>query len=54
MDSGATKHIILHRTTFDTYKLIILRNVYLGDDSVVEAIRMGSITVKAIVRGQIS
>jgi hypothetical protein len=38
MDLEAAKHIILHRVTFDMHKLIVSRNVYLDDDSVVEAI----------------
>lgn len=38
MDLGAAKHIILQRVTFDMYKLIVSRSVYLDDDSVVEAI----------------
>lgn len=35
-----------HRTIFDTYEVIALQNVYLGYDSVVEAIEMISIVVK--------
>ena len=42
MDSEATKHMILHRATFNTYKVISLHNVRLGDDSVAEVIEMGS------------
>ena len=42
MDSEATKHMILHRATFNTYKEISLHNVHLGDDSVAEVIEMGS------------
>ena len=50
MDSGPTKHMTSHRTIFDTYKAIILYNVYLGDDSVIETIKMKSIIMEAILR----
>ena len=51
MDSGATKHMTPHRAAFDTYEVIPPRNVHLGDDSVVNAIGVGSIVVDVIVRG---
>lgn len=37
------------RTAFDTYEVIAPLSVYLDDDSIVEAIRMGSIVVKNMV-----
>ncbi len=43
MDSGATKHMTPHRAAFDTYEVIPTCNVHMGDDSIVEAIGMGSI-----------
>ena len=52
MDSGATKHMTPHRAAFNTYEVIAPRNVHLGDDSVVEAIGVGSIVVEVLVRGQ--
>jgi hypothetical protein len=45
MDSGARKHIILHRVVFDTYEVISPYNIRLGDDSMAEVIGMGSIVV---------
>ena len=35
--------------TYDTYEVIASSNVYLGDNSVIEAIGMGSIVVKTII-----
>lgn len=43
MDSEATKHMTLHWATFNTYKVIAPCHVHLGDDNIVEAIRMGCI-----------
>lgn len=43
-----------HRTTFDMYEVITPYNVYLDDDSIVEAIGMGSIVLNSIVRGKIN
>ncbi len=54
MDSGATKHMTSHRAAFDTYEVIAPRNVHLGDDSVVEAIGMGSIVVEVVTRGKMN
>jgi hypothetical protein len=51
MDSGATKHMTPHRATFDMYEVIPTRNVHMGDDSIVEAIGMGSILVEVMVKG---
>jgi hypothetical protein len=52
MDSGATKHMTAHRAEFDTYEVIPTRNVHMGDDSIVEAIGMGSILVQVMVKGR--
>ncbi len=41
-----------HRAAFDTYEVIPTRNVHMGDDSIVEAIGMGSILVEVMVKGQ--
>lgn len=51
---GATKHMTLHRATFDTYEIIAPHNVHLGDDSVVEVIGMESNVVEAIMRNDIN
>jgi hypothetical protein len=50
MDSGATKHMTPHRAAFDMYEVIPTRNVHMGDDNIVEAIRMGSILVEVMVK----
>ena len=52
MNSGATKHMTLHRTTFKTYEVISPRNVHFGDDSVAEAIGMEPIVVGVETGGQ--
>ena len=52
MDSGATKHMTSHRATFDTYEVVASQNVHLGNDSIVEAIGMGSIVVEVIIKGK--
>jgi hypothetical protein len=54
MDSGATKHMTSHCLAFDTYKVLTLRSVHLGDDSILEAIGIGSIVVEVMVRGKIN
>ena len=51
MDIGATKHMTLYMPTFVTYEVIYSHNVRLGDDSVVEAIRMGSVVVGVETKG---
>jgi hypothetical protein len=52
MDSGATNHMTPHRAAFDMYEVIPKRNVIMSDDSIVEAIGMGSILVEVMVKGQ--
>jgi hypothetical protein len=46
MDSGTTKHMTPHKVAFDMYEVIPTRNVHMSDDSIVEAIGMGSILVE--------
>jgi hypothetical protein len=45
MNSRATKHMTLHEAAFNTYEVIFPRNMHVGDDSMAEAIGMGSIVV---------
>ena len=52
MDSGATKHMTLHRTTFNTYEVISPRDVRLSDGSMAAAIGMGSIVGGVETRGK--
>ena len=52
MDSGATKHITLHRTTFNVYEVICLRNVHLGNDRVAKTIGMWFIINVIETRGK--
>ena len=54
MDSGASKHMTLHKAAFDTYEVITPRNVHLDDNNVVQAIGMESIVVEAILEGKIN
>ena len=54
IDLGASKHMTLHKATFNTNKVIVPHNVYLGDNSFVEVIKMGSIIVETIVKGNIN
>jgi hypothetical protein len=54
MDSGATKHMTSHRLAFDTYEVLTSRSVHLGDDSILEAIGIGSIVMEVMVRGKIN
>lgn len=44
--------MISHRTTFVTYEIMALHNIYLDDDGVVEAIGIGSIVVELMVKRQ--
>jgi hypothetical protein len=54
MYSGATKHMTSHPYAFDTYEVLTSRNVHLGDDSILEAIGIGSIVAEVMVRGKIN
>lgn len=40
------------RAVFDIYEIIAPRNVYLGEDNVVEAIGMGFIIDEVMVKGK--
>ena len=51
MDSGATKQMTLHRTTFNTYEVVFQRNMHLGDDGVAKAIDILSIVIEVEKRG---
>lgn len=48
MNLGTSKLIILHRATIDMYEVITPCNVHSYDNSVVQAIKMGSIVIEAI------
>ena len=52
MNSEATKHMTLHRVTFNTYEVISPHNVYLGNDNMAEAIGIGSIVAKVETKGK--
>jgi hypothetical protein len=54
MDSGATKHMTSHRLASDTYEVLTSRSVHLGNDSILEAIGIGSIVVEVMIRGKIN
>jgi hypothetical protein len=43
-----------HRAAFYTYEVITLRNMHLGDNSVVQIIGMGSIILEAILKDKIN
>jgi hypothetical protein len=45
MDSEATKQITSQRLAFETYEVFTSRSVHLGDDSILDAIGIGSIVV---------
>ena len=47
-------YMTLHRTAFDTYEAISPCNVRLDDDSMAEAIGMGSIIVGVEMRGKLN
>lgn len=50
MDLGATKHMTSHQIPFYTYKIIFKWNVYLDDDSIMEAIGMDYIIMEVVVK----
>ena len=47
MNLDATKHITSYKAAFNTYEIITPRNMHLDDNSIVQAIGMGSIVVEA-------
>ena len=51
VDSGATTHMSPHRADFDTFESTSPRKVFMGDDSVLQAIGRGSILVDTKVGG---
>jgi hypothetical protein len=51
MDLGATTHMSPHRAHFDTFEAIPSRKVFMGDDSVLQAVGKGSILVDTLVEG---
>jgi transposase InsO family protein len=54
MDFGATKHMTSYRLAFDTYEVFTSQSVHLGDDSILEAIGIGSIVAEVMVRDKIN
>ena len=54
MDSSASKHMTLDKATFDTYEIISPRNVHVDDNSIVQAIGMGSFVVEAFIGRKIN
>ena len=53
VDSGATQHMTPNRHAFDTYESISSRNVFLGDNGMVEALGKGSMLVESHVKGKV-
>jgi len=51
VDHGLRSHQA-YDPSFDMYEVIPTRNVHMGDDTIVEAIGMGSILVEVMVKGQ--
>jgi hypothetical protein len=53
IDFGATQHMTFEREWFTTYESIIPRKVYMGDDTILEAIGKGSIKATMQVGGRV-
>ncbi len=53
INSGATQHMTFKREWFTTYESIIPRKVYMGDDTILEAIGKGSIKATMQVGGRV-
>lgn len=51
MDSAITKHMTLHKSAFDTYEVISSCNMHFDNNSMAEAIEMGSIVIVVEIRG---
>ena len=51
VDSKATTHMSPHRADFDTFESTLAKKVFMGDDSVLQAIGRGSILVDTKVGG---
>ncbi len=53
IDSGATQHMTFEREWFTTYESIVPQKVYMGDDTILEAIDKGSIKATMQVGGRV-
>jgi hypothetical protein len=53
IDSGATQHMRFKREWFTTYESIVPRKVYMGDDTILEAIGKGNIKAIMQVGGRV-
>ena len=53
MNSSVFKHMTSHKAALNTYEVITPRNVYLDDNTVVQAFGMRSIVVEAILEGKL-
>jgi hypothetical protein len=53
IDSGTTQHMTFKQEWFITYKSIVPRKVYMGDDTILEAIGKGSIKAIMQVGGRV-
>jgi hypothetical protein len=54
VDSGATQHMTFQQKWFTTYECISPRRVFMGDDTVLEAIGNGNIKTKMQAGGKMS
>jgi hypothetical protein len=54
IDSGATQHMTFEEEWFTTYERISPRRVFMGDDTVLEAISKGNIKATMQVGGQLT
>jgi hypothetical protein len=54
VDSGATQHMTFKQEWFTTYERISPRKVFIGDDSILEAIGKGNIKATMQVGGELS
>jgi len=52
IDLGTTQHMTFEREWFTTYESIIAQKVYMGDDTILEAIGKGSIKATMQVGGK--
>ncbi len=52
IDSGVMQHMTFEREWFTTYESIVARKVYMGDDTILEAIGKGSIKATMQVGGK--
>jgi len=52
IDFGATQHMTFKRKWFTTYKSIVPRKVYMGNDTILEAIGKGNIKATMQVGGR--